>query len=226
MSTKTYTVRIPANAPDVKSDQVAQWLEAYVASPGDLATDPGAGERSLRLSLDKKHVEQGARAADEAEATFLRRLIATNIRVPKEEKQEHVGQEAPRPKAMVLKGPLKLRPEQVSPLVDVFDAGQSYALRRVFRVPPIPAALQAAAYTQDEREQLTVATCEVVNRRAPRALVENIDLFGLVTTLVAIESRKIEQVQAVAERFREQQNQRTAQQPVRQPEQPQQGITL
>jgi hypothetical protein len=226
MSTKTYTVRIPANAPEVKSDQVAQWLEAYVASPADLVTDPGAGERSLRLSLDRERVEQGAHAADEAEATFLRRLVATNIPVPKEEKQEPVEHEAPRPKAMVLKGPLRLRPEQLSPLVDVFDAGQSYALRQVFHVPPIPAALQAAAYTQEEREQLSVAACEVVNRRAPRALVENIDVFGLVTTLVAIESRKIEQVQAVAERLKEQQAQRAAEEPIRQQAQARQGSTL
>jgi hypothetical protein len=51
---KAYTVRIPQNAPGITSDQVAGWLEAYLAAGGELAIDPGAGERSLRLSLEKR----------------------------------------------------------------------------------------------------------------------------------------------------------------------------
>ena len=199
MSTKTYTVRIPAAAPDIGSDAVMQWLEAHLASPSELATDPGAGERSLRLSLDKEKVEQAARAAGEPEATFLRRLIATNVAVPQEEKQQEQKDEA-RPKAPVLKGALKLRPDQVRPVVRAFEAGQSYVIRRAFGVPQ---AAEAAAFTEQEREELSVSTCEVLNRRAPQALVENIDLVGLATTVIAIESRKIEQVQAVAEHLRQ-----------------------
>jgi hypothetical protein len=42
----------------------------------------------------------------------------------------------------------------------------------------------------------------VLNRRAPQALAENIDLVGLAMTVIAIESRKIELVQAVAEHLR------------------------
>jgi hypothetical protein len=199
VSTKTHTVRIPANSPDVTSDQAAHWLDAYLASPADLGPDPGAGERSLRLSLDKEKVEQGARAADEPEATFLRRLIATNIPLPQETKEEARKSET-KPKALVLKGAAKLRPDQVRPLVQAFEAGQSYALRKAFKVPQ---AIEAAAFTEEEREQLSVAVCEVLNRRAPQVLVENIDIFGLVTTVIAIESRKIEQVQAVAEYFKQ-----------------------
>jgi hypothetical protein len=115
MSSKTYTVHVPAGAPDIGTDAVAQWLEAHLASPSELTTDPGAGERSLRLSLDKVKVEQGARAAGEPEATFLRRLIATNVAVPQEEKTQEQKGEA-RPKAPVLKGTLKLRLDQVRPV--------------------------------------------------------------------------------------------------------------
>jgi len=201
MSSKTYTVRVTAGAPDIGTDAVTQWLEAHLASPSELATDPGAGERSLRLSLDKEKVEQGARAAGEREATFLRRLIATNVAVPQEEKTREQKDEA-RPKPPVLRGALKLRPEQVRPVVRAFEAGQSYVIRRAFGVPQ---AVEAAAFTEQEREELSVSTSEVLNRRAPQALVENIDLVGLATTLIAIESRKIEQVQAVAEQLRQQQ---------------------
>lgn len=218
MSTKTYTVRVPAGAPDIGSDAVTQWLEAHLASPFELATDPGAGERSLRLSLDRERVEQAARAASEPEATFLRRLIATNVAVPQEEKPQERKDEA-RPKTLVLKGSLKLRPDQVRPVVRAFEAGQSYVIRRAFGVPQ---AVEAAAFTEAEREELSVSTCEVLNRRAPAALVENIDLVGLATTLIAIESRKIEQVQAIAESLRQQraeQKQEPQNEPGRDPDQ-------
>ncbi len=206
MSTKTYTVRVPAGTPDLNSEDVAVWLDAQLASNAPLTADPGAGERSLRLSLDKEKVEQAASGAGEPEATFLRRLIATNVAVPREEKQQEQKDEA-RPKTPVLKGTLKLRSDQVRPVVRAFEAGQSYVIRRAFGVPQ---AVEAAAFTEQEREELSVSTCEVLNRRAPRALVENIDLVGLATTVIAIESRKIEQVQAVAEYLRQQ---RAAQEP-------------
>jgi hypothetical protein len=200
MSTKTYTVRVPAGTTDVGSDAIAQWLGAHLDSAADLSADPGAGERSLRLSLDKEKVEQAARRVGEPEATFLRRLIATNVAVPQEEKPREQKDEA-RPKTPVLKGTLKLRPDQVRPVVRAFEAGQSYVIRQAFGVPE---AVAAAAFTEEEREELSVSSCEVLNRRAPRTLVENIDLVGLATTVIAIESRKIEQVQAVAENLRQQ----------------------
>jgi hypothetical protein len=200
MSTKTYTVRVPAGTADIGSDAVAQWLEAHLDSASDLSPDPGAGERSLRLSLDKEKVEQAGRRVGEPEATFLRRLIATNVAVPPEGKPQQQKDEA-RPKTPVLKGTLKLRPDQVRPVVRAFEAGQSYVIRQAFGVPE---AVSAAAFTEQEREELSVSSCEVLNRRAPRALVENIDLVGLATTVIAIESRKIEQVQAVAENLRQQ----------------------
>jgi hypothetical protein len=206
MSTKTYTVRIPAGTTDIGSDAVAQWLKAHLDSAADLGSDPGAGERSLRLSLDKEKVEQAARRVGEPEATFLRRLIATNVAVTQEEKPREQKDEA-RPKAPALKGTLKLRPDQVRPVVCAFEAGQSYVIRQSFGVPE---AVAAAAFTEAEREELSISACEVLNRRAPRALVENIDLVGLATTLIAIESRKIEQVQAVAEALRQQQEKQAA----------------
>ena len=199
MTIKTYTVRVPAGTPEIGSDDMAQWLEAHLVSATGLAPDPGAGERSLRLSLDKEKVEQAARDAGEADATFVRRLVASNVTVPQEERPKEPKDEA-RPKPPVLKGTLKLRPDQVRPVVRAFEAGQSYVIRQAFGAPQ---AVDAAAFTEQEREELSVSTCEVLNRRAPRALVENIDLVGLATTVIAIESRKIEQVQAVAELLRQ-----------------------
>lgn len=196
MATKTFTVRVPQGAPEITSEQAAQWLET--TPPDKLATDPGAGERTLRLSLDAHTVKASAKAAGEPEATFLRRLIATNVRVPEEVDKPEV----PKPKSPVLKGALRLQPEQVRALVLVIEAGQSYLIRKSFHVPPDPAVLQAAAYTEEESDQLSIAACEALNRRAPRWLVENVDLVGLATTLIAIESRKIEAVQAIAERYR------------------------
>jgi hypothetical protein len=203
VSNKTYTVRVPQGAPDITSDNACEWLDAHLAAPVELSPDPGAGDRSLRLSLDREKVEQAARATGEPEATFLRRLIATHVKLPQEVSDGPEGKPEARPRTPVLKGSLKLRPDQVRPVVHLVEAGQSYALRRAFRVPPHPVVLQAAAYTEEEREQLSVAGCEALNRRAPRALVENIDLVGLVTTILAIESRKIEAVQAVAESYHE-----------------------
>jgi hypothetical protein len=208
MSTKTYTVRVPTDAPDTTSDHVSQWLESHLASSTDLAPDPGAGERSLRLSLDKEKVAQGARSADEPEATFLRRLVATNVPMSQEEKEESKTQA--RPRAPVLKGTLKLRPDQIRPVVRGFEAAQSYAIRQAFHVPE---AVEAAAFTKQERDELSVATSEVLNRRAPQVLVENIDLVGLATTVIAIEGRKIEQVQAVAEYLRQQRARQASQPP-------------
>ncbi len=206
MSTKTYTVRIPANAPDITSEQVAQWLEMYVASPADLTPDPGAGERSLRLSLDRERVEQGARTAGEPEATFLRRLIATNVAIPEQDKAEQAKPEA-RPKPLVLTGPRKLRPEQIKPLVRTFEAGQSFLIRKTFRVSNIVEAAEAARFTEEERERLTDVTTEVINRRAPAVLVQNADIFALVTEIVAIEVEKIDNVRAIAELVRQQEAQ-------------------
>lgn len=210
MPIKTYTVRVAEDAPDVNTDQVAEWLETYLVSPTQLAPDPGAGERSLRLSLDRGKTESAARSAGEAEAPFLRRLIATHVNLPSEEK-EHRPEEnvEARPKPLVLRGPARLRPEQVRPLVLVFEAGQSFVIRRAFQVPPDPAMMQAAAYSDEQREQVSVAACEVTNRRAPRILVENIDVIGLVTTIIAIETEKIERVRAAAEQLRQQATQQT-----------------
>src|SRR5262249_15734347 len=142
MATKTFTVRVPQAAPEITSEQVAHWLET--ASSDNLAADPGAGERTLRLSLDADAVKGSAKAAGEPEATFLRRLIATNVRVPEEADKPEV----PKPKSPVLKGALRLQPEQIRPLVLLVEAGQSYLIRKSFRVPPDPAVLQAAAYTE------------------------------------------------------------------------------
>ena len=205
MPNKSYTVRIPQNAPGIRSDQVAGWLDAHLAAGGELATDPGAGERSLRVSLEKDKVEQSAREAGEPEAVLLRRLIATHVTVPQE--QSKVAEPEARPKPLVLKGAGKLCPDQVRPLVRAVEAGQSFLIRRTFGVEHIIEAADAARFTEKEREHLCIAATEVINRRAPSVVVENIDIISLATTVIAIEAEKIDRVHAIAERIRQKQAQ-------------------
>ena len=52
---KAYSVRVPAGTPEVISEDVGGWLDAQLASQGTLAADPGAGERTLRLSLEQRN---------------------------------------------------------------------------------------------------------------------------------------------------------------------------
>jgi len=201
MPVKTYTVRVPAGTPDINSEQVAAWLDTQSSSNELLASDPGAGERTLRLSLDHNKVKGGAQAVGEVEAVFLRRLIATNVRVPEGPSKSEAEV---KPKLPVLKGTLRLQPEQVMPLVRLFEAGQSLIIRRALQTPE---AVHEAAFSEGERELLATGTAEVINRRAPARLVQNIDIVGLAVTIVAIEARKIEAVQAVAELKRQSQRQ-------------------
>ena len=60
-----------------------------------------------------------------------------------------------------------------------------------------------AAFTEEERERLSAVSAEVINRRAPAWLVENGDIFALLTEVGAIESRKIEAALALAEQIRQ-----------------------
>jgi hypothetical protein len=199
MPSKTYSVRVPASTPDVTSENAAAWLDTQLNSNAPLAPDPGAGERTFRLSLDQDKVEAGAQAVSEPVAAFLRRLIASHVPVTAEpDKQELEA----KPKPAVLKGALRMRPEQVMPAVRLLETGQSFVIRRALRAPE---AIREAAYTDEERELLAASGAELLNRRAPCQLVENVDIVGFGLTLVAIEAKKIEAVQAVAERKRQQQ---------------------
>jgi hypothetical protein len=215
---KTFTIRMSKDAPDVSSDQVAAWVEDQSESRRELAADPGAGERSLRLSLDKQAVEQGARIAGEPEATFLRRLIATNIPLP-QEKPEATEDKA-RPKATVLKGAMRLRPDQVRPVVRVLEAGQAYAIRRALRLPLAAETTQATTYTEEERDRLSSVSAEVINRRAPAWLIENGDVFAFLTEIAAIETRKIEAALVLAQQIRQTQAQQRAAEQVNVPPPP------
>jgi hypothetical protein len=194
MPSKTYTVRAPKGTPDTTSEQVTAWLDTQLSSNAPLAADPGAGERTLRLSLDQSRVKDGAKVAGEPEAVFLRRLIASNEHIPEE--RDDSEPEA-KPKAPVLRGALRVQSEQVLPAVRLWEAGQSYVIRRALKAPE---AVREAAFTDEERELLAASATEVINRRAPAKFIENADVIGLATTILAIEVRKIEAVKVVAER--------------------------
>lgn len=200
MSTKTYSVRIPQSAPDVTSEQVSTWLHEQTESAAALAPDPGAGPKVLRLTLDRANVEQSAQAADETEAVFLRRLIATRADVkPREQELEKDTADKPRPRPMVLPPRLRLSAEHLEPAVAAFDHFQAFAISRAMSTPE---AMAAARLNQEERTQLAAATAELANRRAPAWLVENIDLFGFGSLLLSIEFKKIDAAREVAKNAR------------------------
>lgn len=194
---KAFTVRISESAPSVTSEQLALWLEKYSGSARDLSPDPGPGDKSLRLSVDGDRVKECAEAAGESEAGFLRRLIASNVDIEEEQKHESEG----RPKSPVLKGAFKLRQDQIRPFVSVVDTAQSFVLRSAFKLPPQPEVLQSAAYTEVEKDQLAAASVELVNRRAPKWLIENADVAAFASTLLSIELGKIERLRSLAERY-------------------------
>jgi len=198
MSTKAYTVRIPQTAPEIVSEQVAAWLDKQLASNAPLAADPGAGERTLRLSLHADNVKTGARAVEEPEAVFLRRLIASNVRILEEPDKPEVEK---KPKAPVLKGALRLQPEEVMPVVRLYEFAQSVALQKAFKVPE--AMRREAAFSEQERERVAAKLAEVANRRAPAKYVENADLIGLGLTLAEVQIRVLDHIKDVTERYRE-----------------------
>jgi len=207
MPRKTYTVRAPGGMPDVSSENATAWLDVQLASGAPLTADPGAGERTLRLSLEQEKVKAGADAVGEAEAVFLRRLIATNVPMPEESEEQ---EKEAKPKAPVIRGSLRLRAEQAKPLVRVYEGVQSFVIRRALKAPE---AVREASFTEEERDFLAAAAIEVLNRRAPQPVVENIDLIGLASTLISIEFSKIEAVQEVAERKRQNQTEKQQQPP-------------
>lgn len=213
MSTKTYTVRVPQNAPDLDSAQVSAWLDEQTEAGAALAPDPGAGPKVLRLTLDRSKVEEAAHSASESEAAFLRRLIATRADVKPEPREPEAGKRAEpkaRPRAVVLPPRLRLSPDQLTPVVAAFDHVQALAISRSMGVPE---AAAVARMDEEERAQLATATAELANRRAPAWLVGNVDLVGFASLLASIEFRKIDAAREVAEKARAQQASKQNEQP-------------
>lgn len=213
MSTKTYTVRVPVGTPEITSEQVAGWLDA--TAPERLATDPGPGDRTLRLSLDADKVKTGARAVGEPEAVFLRRMIAGNVHVPEETDKPELET---KPKVPVLKGALRLQPEEVMPVVRLYEFTQSAFVQKAFQLPET--VRHEAAFSEQERSRVAAKLAEVANRRAPVKYVENADLIGLGLTLAEVQIRVLDHMKDVAERHNQtkQQTQRPAQAQTAQPQ--------
>ncbi|MGH9488802.1 MAG: hypothetical protein ACRD04_14605 [Terriglobales bacterium] len=199
MPSKSFSVRISAEAPAIDSAQLAAWLDDQLAKPAPLAPDPGAGELTLRLSLDGDKAKGAAKAAGESEAVFLRRLIASNVKVPTEGPREPEAKLKP----LVLRGSLRLRQEQLRPLVGAYDGLQSFVIRRALKAP---SATREAALTTEESDRLAANLAETLNRRAPAKLAANVDLIGLALDLVSTSWQKIDAVKAAAGRKQKQQD--------------------
>ena len=199
MASKTYSVRVPQGV-EIDSDNLAAWLDSIIeAGGGSLAPDPGPGQKTLRVSLDSEKVEQTAKLASESESVFLRRLIATRVRIPEEEKER----EKPRPKSPVLPKDLRISAEQLEPAIAGVDALQSWLLSRY--VVRVPETREASRMTANERADLSRSSAQLINRRAPAWLAENIDVLGFALQIASIESGVISRVYEAAEARRKQQ---------------------
>ena len=76
-----FTVKVPPGFRGISSAEVQAWLCRLPlgGSPIQIATDPGAGDRVLRLSLPGDRVIALAAKLGDPPAVALRRLIATYI---------------------------------------------------------------------------------------------------------------------------------------------------
>jgi len=199
-TTRAYTVKVAQDAPDFESGQVARWLDEQIARNAPLAADPGAGDKVLRFTVNSQKLQEGMRSAGEMEAAvFIRRVIATYGGLKPEERKSEVPPARPKPAEVPER--LRLKADQLAPLMQAYDYGQAFAISQVMRVPE---AMQAARLTAEEREQLAVATAELANRRASKWpwLIENIDILGFSSLLLSIEFRKVDAVLAVKKRLR------------------------
>lgn len=196
MASKTYSVRVPQSV-EVGSDNLDAWLdEALDSGAASLVPDLGPGPKTLRLSADSEKVEQVTKAAGETEPSVsIRRVILSHIRVGKE------PEKPPRPKPAVLPRNLRIEAQQIGPVIAALDHVQTFLLERATRCPE---ARQAAHLTEIERADLSRAAVEVVNRRAPAWLVENIDLVGAVSTIASVEGAVIRRAYDAAAKRRQQ----------------------
>jgi hypothetical protein len=183
---KTMSIRVERKFSEIESESVAAWLAQTLESGSPLADDPGAGEVTLRLSLDENQVRQLSQREGEKPAVALRRLIAT--RAPSLPVQTEVAAEKPEEKSALdaellppkseLPRRMQLIGEDVLPLVKLLAVGERALLRWQMGIP------KGVHLPEDDAADraLADASATVVNSRAPAVFTRNGDVvkFSLV----------------------------------------------
>jgi hypothetical protein len=183
---KTFSIRVQQKFSGAESDSVAAWLRQTLESGSPLAADPGAGEVTLRLSLDENQVQQLCQRESEKPAVALRRLIAT--RAPSLPAQTEFAAEKPEEKSALdaellppkseLPRRMQLVGEDVLPLVKLLAVGERALLRWQLKIP------KEAHLPEDDASDraLAEASAMVLNSRAPAVFTRNGDVvkFSLV----------------------------------------------
>jgi hypothetical protein len=178
---KPFSIRVEQKFSEVGSDSVAAWLRQTLESGSPLAADPGAGEVTLRLSLDENQVEQLSQRENEKPAVALRRLIAT--RAPSLPAQTKVAAEKPEEKSALdaellppkpeLPRRMQLVAEDLLPVAKLIAAGERALLRWEMKIP------KNVHLPEDDAADraLADASAAVVNSRAPAVFTRNGDLI-------------------------------------------------
>jgi hypothetical protein len=181
MGLREFKVRITKAPSEASSENVRAWVaEALADNSKRLASDPGAGEEKLTLRVDSEQITELANRKQERIPVLLRRVIASHVTIPDAEKGEKKSAAAVAADLIpdrVL--PLKLRYDETDfiPIVESMDSGLAMAYRRIYKIKDIE-----TARTPEADRKLAVAMAECVNRRSPKWLLENADLFRLLTS--------------------------------------------
>lgn len=182
MGARQFKVRMTVSPAEANSENVRAWIEEALADNSKrLAADPGPGPERVTLSVDGEQVAELANRKRERIPVLLRRLIATHITIPDADPEKPSKADAAAESIPDRILPLKLRYEETDflPIVETMDAGLAMAYRRIYALKGIE-----TQRTPESDRKLAVAMAECVNRRSPKWLLENADLFRLLVSSI------------------------------------------
>jgi hypothetical protein len=184
---KPFSIRVEQKFSGAESNSVAAWLQQTLEGGSPLAADPGAGEVTLRLSLDENQVQQLCQRESEKPAVALRRLIATRAPSPpvqteftaEEHERKSASEAELLPPQSQLPRRMQLIGEDVLPIAKLFAAGERRLLRWQFGIP------KSADLPGDDTADraLADAVATVANGRAPAVFSRNADLVKLTLVI-------------------------------------------
>lgn len=180
MAIHEYKIRMTVQPDEATSANVKAWLEEALADDSKrIAADPGPGEERVGLRVDREKITELANKKGERVPVMLRRLIATHVTIPDapKEKESAGAQAAELLPDRVLPRNLRYDETDFLPIVETMDSGLAMAYRRIYGLKAIE-----AQKTPTDDQKLAVAMAECVNRRSPEWLLQNADLFRLLTS--------------------------------------------
>lgn len=182
MAIHEYKIRMTVQPAEATSANVKAWLEEALADDSKrIASDPGPGEERVGLRVDREKIIELANKKGERVPVMLRRLIATHVTIPGAPKEKQSAGAAAAAADLI---PDRVLPRKLCydetdflPIVETMDSGLAMAYRRIYGLK----AIETQKTPSDDRK-LAVAMAECVNRRSPEWLLQNADLFRLLTS--------------------------------------------